>query len=100
MTPCRAEAAAVELLSLAASIDARGPASSRSLVRVAEGLCWVPLVHPLRLHEDRVLAMAEEIRHARATPESLRAFAAELRAGIPEMRRTGWWPAVHGGAES
>lgn len=108
---CRATAAAVDLESLAASLDTRGPASSRTLVRVAESLLWTPLVHPLRnareerhapvpVIVDRVLAMADEIRHGRATSESLRAFAAELRAGLPEMRRTGWWPAVHGGVES
>lgn len=115
MRVCRATAAAAELDSLAAAIEARGPASSRTLAGVAEKLLWTPLVHPLRsavaerpgedgapvpATVDRVVAMADEIRHGEATPEGLRAFAAELRAGLPEMRRTGWWPAVHGGAES
>lgn len=100
MIPDRAEAAAVACEGLAA---AAAP-DDRHRAHVASTLLSVPLTHPLRWtsHEgrmvDRVLETATAAQHGTATPEELRAFAAELRAGAPEMRARGWYPYVVGGA--
>ena len=92
MKPCPAEAAATLLDALAAM-----PAPSlRDRASAAAVLVRVPLVHPMRGPSDRVLDMADAVRTGRpteredVTPEAMRAFAEELRAGAPEMRATGW----------
>lgn len=115
MTPDRAEAAAVELLSLAAAIEAHGPASSRTLVRVADLLLWTPMPHPLRsVPEERpdddgrmvactadlVVRMSTRIRRGDVQPEELRGFAAEIRAGREAMFERGWGWLLRGGVES
>lgn len=112
--PDRAEAAAVELLSLAAAIDAHGPASSRALVRVADLLLWTPQTHPLRsvpeervdeegrpvtCSADLVVRMSTRIRRGVVQPEELRGFAAELRAGREAMFERGWGWLLRGGVE-
>jgi len=112
--PDRAEAAAVELESLAAAIDDRGPASGRTLVRVADLLLWTPLTHPLRcVPEERpdgegrmvactadlVVRMSARIRKGVVEPAELRAFAAELRSGREKMFETGWGWCLRGGGQ-
>jgi hypothetical protein len=116
--PCRAEAAAVMLESLA---DDSGSAKLR-----AETVCRlldIPLTHPMRwtpmeregsavweddgglgLRSQRVMVdlaldYAECLRHGESVTHRLREWAAEIRAGAAEMRATGWYPIVCGGAE-
>jgi hypothetical protein len=89
MTPDRVEAAAVHCLLLADALD-KGTATGKQHVETAALLCNVPLPHPLRSHEDHVLAMAEAVRRAEVTAEGLRTFVADLRKGAAEMRQTGW----------
>ena len=98
MTPNRAEGAAVACESLARHLDKQGPASTRMLVFTAGQLVHVPLTHPLRAGDDRVLAEAETIRAGKATAEGLREFAGLLRAGAAEMASTGWYPTMFGSA--
>ncbi len=98
--PDRAEAAAVACEGLAA---AAAP-DDKHRQHVASVLLDVPLTHPLRWTQvdgtgvDRILETATAVQHGTATPEDLRSFAAELRAGAPEMRARGWYPYVVGGA--
>ena len=41
--------------------------------------------------------MSDAIRHRRATPEEMLAFAGELRDGAAEMCATGWMATFYGG---
>lgn len=103
LRPCRATAAASALEGLAARLDSPAPSNkeaveiARERLSVAADLCWVPVPHPLRAVDrggalvDEVLAFAESVK-GKATADEMRAFAARLRAGIPEMERTGWYP--------
>ncbi len=68
-------------------------------VRIAGDLCWIPVTHPARDPEDRVLAMSEAIRHNRATPDALRAFAGDLRDGAAAMCGRGWMKTFYGAAK-
>ena len=96
MTPDRAESAAVACESLARHLETHGPASTRMLVFTAGQLVHVPLTHPLRAGDDRVLAEAATIRAGKATAAGLRELAALLRAGAAEMAATGWYPTMFG----
>ena len=98
MTPNRAESAAVACESLARHLETHGPASTRMLVFTAGQLVAVPLTHPLRGGDDRVLAEAATIRAGKATAEGLRELAGLLRAGAAEMAATGWYPTMFGSA--
>lgn len=78
------------------------------LGEVATAVRDLPMTHPMRWTDvrdedsrltDRVLRMADDIQRDKATPEDLRAFAAELRAGAAEMVTRGWWPTMHGSAQ-
>ncbi len=98
-------AVATLLESLAAAPECPHVPRERYLCEIAAAVETVPLVHPVRraigerpnqvgvmvpVLVDRALGMAEEIRSDAATPDALRAFAAELRAGEAEMKATGW----------
>ncbi len=98
-------AVATLLESLAAAPECPHVPRERYLCEIAAAVETVPLVHPVRraIGErpnqvgvmvpalvDLALGMAEEIRSDADTPDALRAFAAELRAGEAVMRATGW----------
>lgn len=118
MTPDRAEAAAVMLESLAAD---SGNAKLRYETAVA--ILDVPLTHPLRWIEversgsawwllkdrtpetpqgeirmaDVILDYAEHVQRGERVKDRLLGWAADIRAGAEEMKRTGWYPTMHGG---
>ena len=98
-------AVATLLESLAAAPECPHVPRDRYLCEIATAVESVPLVHPVRnaigerpnqdgapvpVLVDRALGMAADIRRGEATANTLRAFAAELRAGEAEMRATGW----------
>lgn len=108
MTPCRAEAGAAMLESLAGD-----PGNVKLRAETVCVLLFVPMPHPLRgvhvltdgveILVDEVQRFAEEIQHGRGKqlprepiePNEMRAFATRLRAGKAEMMTTGWWPTMH-----
>lgn len=92
----RLEAAAVHCLLLADALD-RGTATGKQHVEAGDLLCHVSLCHPMRLHEDHVLAMAEAVRRGEVTAERLRAFVGDLRKGVAVMAQTGWCKTLGGG---
>lgn len=99
MIPDYIEAAAVECLALAAMLEAGDAVSTKFLCHVAEQIVRVPIVHPMREHDnDGALAMAELVRRGHASPDDLRAFVDALRAGAPAMRARGWYPTMRGAA--
>lgn len=95
MKPCPVEAAAVLLDLLAAGRGHRGEA--------AAALERVPVTHPMRRYPDAVLDVARRVRSGGSdtypSPDEICEHAADLRAGAPEMRATGWWPTMCGGVE-
>jgi propanediol dehydratase small subunit len=94
--PCPAEAAATLCDELAAAMD-RDVVHPKARADLAAALERVPILHALRDYPtDRVFEVADLVRRGQVTPEGLRAFAEELRAGAPAMRERGWWPTVGG----
>jgi len=94
--PDRPEIAAVACEGLAEQIE-RAFSHSPTYVQYLAGLLdFVPITHPERLHEDRVLAMAAKVRDGTATADELRALAVTLRAGRDAMLATGWTKTLAG----
>lgn len=109
MKDCPAETAAAALDCLAARLVT---ATDADRAQASSVLVNVPNVHPLRwikvedTMRDLVLDEANAIQHGRGdlpstpvTADELRAFAARLRDGAPEMQETGWYKTLHGGGE-
>jgi len=85
VTPCRAEAGAAMLESLAAD-----PGNVKLRAETVCALLWMPLTHPLRAGSDELLAAASRI--AKGAPVDLAALAKRLRDGAEAMRTGGWYP--------
>ncbi len=92
LAPDRPEASAADCEHLAAHPET----ADRDRVAIAADLLWVPITHPLRDGDDRVLAMSAAIARRQATPEALRTFAGELRDGAAVMVGRGWMRTFYG----
>ena len=46
---------------------------------------------------DVILDYAEHVQRGERVKDRLLGWAADIRAGAEEMKRTGWYPTMHGG---